>query len=77
MGIHPLVLVKSFPITMAGFRWFSKLFAFFCHGRKSSLSMERVKRGKLNKLSFWRKGCYYKSLMREISSWLHLSEEMG
>ena len=28
---------------MTGFRWFSKMFAFLCFGRKNSLSIGRVK----------------------------------
>ena len=46
MGTHMKVLNEYNPMNtnMAGFRWFSKSFAFLCVGRKLSLSTGRVKR---------------------------------
>ena len=38
IGTHLRVLREGYPMStnMTGFRWFSKLFAFFCYGRKQS-----------------------------------------
>ena len=45
MGSHLKILCESYPLNtnMTGFRWFSKIFASLCFGRKCSLSIGRVK----------------------------------
>ena len=44
MGIYPIALGESFHMNtnLTGFRWFSKRYAFFCHGRQKADSIGRV-----------------------------------
>ena len=48
-GTHPRVLNESFPMNTnkIGFRWLSKIFASICTLDESSLSLGRVKAGKV------------------------------
>ena len=51
MGTHLRVLSESYPMNtnMIGFRWFSKIFASLCFGRKVASASEGLKHSSRNK----------------------------